>query len=95
MATPPLSAPIEQPAPPYAPAVGDVLTQHAKRICVTRLADGKVHFEVYDLGVREGEFWLNQPDFVAQVVGSRPRIERQGVQHDKARVCLTADRGRK
>jgi len=86
MATPPLPAPIEQPAPvlappapPYAPAVGDVLTKHGKKIMVNRLADGKVCFEVYDLGVREGEFSLPVDSFTAQVVGSRPKIERQGV----------------
>lgn len=85
-ATPPLPAPIEQPAPvlappapPYAPAVGDILTLHGKKILINRLADGKVHFEVYDLGVNQGVFWLNQGDFTAQVWGSRPRVERQEV----------------
>ena len=67
------------PAPSYAPAVGDVLTQHGKKILVNRLVDRRVIFEVYDLGVREGEFSLPVDRFTAQVVGSRPRVERQGV----------------
>lgn len=71
--------PVAPPAPSYAPAVGDVLIQHAKRICVTRLADEKVIFEVSNLGVREGEFSLPVDSFTAQVWGSRPRLERQGV----------------
>ena len=67
------------PAPFYRPTEGDVLTAYEKKVLINRLADGRVVFEVYDLGVREGEFSLPVANFAAQVLTSRPRVERQGV----------------